>query len=150
MSDAYDPYLPDFDAIEARPKDDLPEYLALVDRLLQLLENVQEAIINEYNTISQRSTFPASVVASFYGRLGALELTRTGVAQRLKDLVPPIVEEILARIQAVQQAVPAPPPAYDFDKWLADLKTRSGPERDAIGTDVWTALDVLADGFKSP
>lgn len=149
MSGPYDPYTPDFDAIEARPKDDLPEYLALADRLLQLLNNVQAAIISEYNIISQRTTFPASVVATFYGRLGTLELTRTGVVDRLKDLLPVIVNEILKQIQL---SVPPPPPevpAYDFDKWLADLKARSGPERETIGKDVWAALDVLADGFKS-
>jgi hypothetical protein len=151
MANAYDPYVPDFGAIENRPKDDLPEYLALADRLLQLLDNVEEAILDQYDNITRHSAWPSwADMRLFYTLLRTLEMTRAGVFDRLVDLVPLIVGELLKEIQAVGGVVPPSEPAYDFDKWVADLKARSGPDRQSLGTDVWTALDVLADGFKEP
>ncbi|MBA7571176.1 hypothetical protein ES708_12934 [subsurface metagenome] len=38
--------------------------------------------------------------------------------------------------------------AYDFDKWVADLKEKSKPDAKALGGDVLKALDVLIGAWR--
>jgi hypothetical protein len=151
MDNAYDPYTPDFGALEAGLTEDLPGYVAYGDRLLQLLNAIGEAFTDQYESMARRTSYTVSAFSMFFWSLRLLEQNREEVFDRLRVNFLHIIDCLMKTIQQLQGG-PAPPevPAYDFDKWVADLKARSGPDRQSLGTDVWTALDVLADGFKEP